>query len=253
MVADFPIHRLLQKGKLCFLFLGTLPPLPLLCCQTSALRARPLRCTVASVTVFLQHSPEAPWQQLSRDWYGSPVSPPFEFRCRLTAEFFVFSARRSAPALLHPEARENHFQPNLWRFDVAEFFIAPSRGEPYFEFNLSPNGAWWAAAFTSPRVINPAFPEVPPGISACGQASPAGWFCEAHIPLSLLSQLGISPASSPCRLAVDAILNSPHPLFLTTAADPSGTPNFHRPWSWDFCFAAPRRTGLTHGNTRQPT
>ncbi len=181
------------------------------------------------------------------------MEPPFEFCCRLSEaeDVFIFAARRASPALLHPEAQEGRFQQGLWQYDTAEFFIAPAGGEPYFEFNLAPNGAWWAAVFTSPRVMNPNAPTVPPGIVATGRATAGGWECEARIPLPLLRQLGINPAPAtkanaaptaapaPCRLAVDAILNSPTQQFLTTAADLTGRPNFHRPWSWETLACSP--------------
>ena len=42
--------------------------------------------------------------------------------------------------------------------------------------------------------------------------------------------LGITPEN--CRLAATAILNSPDYVFLTTAEDTKGEPDFHRPHAW---------------------
>ncbi len=185
--------------------------------------------------VILHCSDNAPWQQLGHEWFGSPMVPPFEFRFRLTPEAVVFSARRSSPALLHPEAREGCFQELLWKYDTAEFFLATAEADRYIEFNLSPNGAWWAAAFTGPRVVNPAMSPVPTGVVARGQSDDEGWFCEAMIPLDWFREMGVIPGETPLRLAAAAILISPEQLFLTTATDVSGQPDFHRLLAWELC------------------
>ncbi len=183
--------------------------------------------------VLLQRSEQPRWQQLDREWFGSPINPPFEFCFRLTAEELIFSARRATPALPHPEAQEGRFQPFLWKYDSAEFYISTADGSRYMEFNLAPNGAWWAAAFNQPRVVDTSVPIVPPGVIATGHADDKGWECEARVPLADLALLGISPADAPCRVAAAAILNSPEQRFLTTAEDTTTPrPDFHRPDSW---------------------
>ncbi len=189
--------------------------------------------------VILQRSENAPWQRLQHEWFGESVTPPFEFRFRLTPDALVFSARRPAPALLHPLAREGQFQEHLWKYDTAEFFIATADAERYLEFNLAPNGAWWAAAFTAPRLQETALPTVPQGVRAHGHAGASGWECEAQLPLAPLRLMGISPGESPFRLAAAAILGSPEQRFLTTATEADGRPDFHRPWSWELAELAP--------------
>ncbi len=183
--------------------------------------------------ICLHHAPDAPWQQLRREWHGAAVEPPVEFRFRLTAEALVFSARRAAPALLHPEAREGAFQENLWKYDTAEFYIAPVQGQSYLEFNLAPNGAWWAASFTAPRVRSVTPPTLPQGVITHGHADARGWECEALLPLEHLRQLGITPGPASCRLAAAAILGSPEQIFLTTAIPRTGKPDFHHPEDWE--------------------
>ncbi len=183
--------------------------------------------------ISLHRSPDAPWQQIPHDWHGTPVEPPFEFRFRLTANELIFNARRATPALLHPEAQEGVFQELLWKYDTAEFFIATAGADRYIEFNLAPNGAWWAAAFTGPRVVNTAMPQVPESVVATGHAGNTGWECEARLPLRWLEYMDIIPGKSPLRLAAAAILNSPQQIFLTTACDTSGKPDFHHPWHWE--------------------
>ncbi len=183
----------------------------------------------------LHHSEDAPWQQLDREWFGNPVTPPFEFRFRLTADSLIFSARRRSPALLHPQAQEGVFQDYLWKYDTAEFFVATEAADRYLEFNICPNGAWWSAAFTDPRVVNEAVPAVPEGVRCSGTSTAEGWECEAHLPLAYLALMGIEPGNPEknFRLTAAAILESPQQLFLTTSPDTSGKPDFHRPWAWE--------------------
>ncbi len=183
--------------------------------------------------VILQRTHDTPWQQLRQEWYGTIVEPPIEFRFRLTADSLIFSARRHAPALLHPAAHEGGFQENLWKYDTAEFFIVSAKGTPYLEFNLAPNGSWWAQAFTAPRIAAPNPPGIREGVTATGHADADGWACEARISLTCLEHLGISPGKTPVHLAATAIINSPAQLFLTTTADTEGNPDFHRPWTWE--------------------
>ncbi len=183
--------------------------------------------------VTLHRAAGAPWQQLTHEWYGKPLLPACEFRFHLTADALVFAARRAAPALLHPESATGKFQELLWKYDTAEFFVATMEGDRYMEFNLAPNGAWWSAAFTGPRVVNETVPAVPQGVTATGRATDAGWEAEASIPLAYLALMGIEPGKAPCRLAAAAILESPAQLFLTTATDTSGVPDFHRILAWE--------------------
>ncbi len=183
-----------------------------------------------TMKVILHRGGDAPWQSLDHDWFGRPVGAPFEFRFRLEADALVFEARRAAPAALHPDARSGEFLADLWHFDTTEFFIAAPSGSPYLEFNLCPNGAWWAAAFTDPRVSHiPAL--TLEGIAADGRADSAGWACRARLPLAQLEMLGISV--NDCRIAAAAILGSPRQVFLTTAPSDGGRPDFHKPRTWE--------------------
>lgn len=177
---------------------------------------------------IIQATAHATPQLVERDWYGARVDPPLAYSFSVTADALIFKASRQAPALIHPEAQPGCFQPELWRYDTAEFFIAAAAGRRYLEFNLCPNGAWWACAFDAARQ---AAAEPPPsGVTAAGQCGAAGWSCEAQIPLSELRRLGIDPGN--CRLVASAILNTPEQIFLTTADDTVGEPDFHRPDTW---------------------
>lgn len=166
-------------------------------------------------------------QQLTHDWYGTAAAVPVEFSFTTDGRALTFRAKQAAAVSLPPYAEPGKFTPELWKYDVAEFFIAAPGGQ-YMEFNLCPNGAWWACVFSAPRVAAAA--EVPQGVQTQGRVTAKGWEAEAAIPLAELAKLGITPAN--CRLAATAILNSPNYLFLTTGEDVSGEPDFHRPHAW---------------------
>ena len=93
------------------------------------------------IIIFREKAQE---QQLCKEWYGNSMEPPYRFSMQLTAGGLVFRAARAAAASVHPEAREGEFREELWKYDAAEFFISTPSGDQYMEFNLSPNGAWWA-------------------------------------------------------------------------------------------------------------
>lgn len=186
--------------------------------------------------ILLQESGAVEPQHLESDWFGAAVLPAPEFSFELGEHDLVFRAARRAPAVIHPEARPGAFCAELWRYDTAEFFMGQAEGGRYLEFNLCPNGAWWAQAFDAPRVA--AAEAAPQGVRATGQCEPEGWECCARIPLSELIRLGLDPRA--CRLAFTAILNTPQQIFLTTAEDLSGEPDFHRPSSWPLAAVASR-------------
>ncbi|MBQ3240705.1 MAG: hypothetical protein IJB00_05910 [Akkermansia sp.] len=168
-------------------------------------------------------------QQMEREWFGNPVIPAVEYSFSTDGKNLIYRAAQAAPVQPHPEGKCGEFREELWKYDTAEFFIAAESGSPYVEVNISPSGAWWACAFSAPRV--PLTPAVDwAGVQAGGTVSQQGWQCNISIPLSLLAALGITPEN--CRLAATAILNSPDYIYLTTAEDTSGEPDFHRPQAW---------------------
>lgn len=168
-------------------------------------------------------------QQLTHEWYGKPVAAPVEYSFTLERDFLVYRVRQAAGVTIHPEARPGVFQEELWKYDTAEFFVADSEGRNYVEFNLCPNGAWWACAFCGPRQSIPGA-GVPSGVETSGCVGADGWACSARLPLAWLESLGIDVRN--CRLACTCILNSPDYQFCTTSDDLSGEPDFHRPQSW---------------------
>ena len=172
-------------------------------------------------------------QELRRSWQGEAVLPPFFFSFLLQGEELVFRARREAPALVHPAAQAGRFCAELWRYDVVEFFIATPDASRYLEFNLCPNGAWWAAGFSEPRVALPGFEaeSLRPRIQS--DFRPERWACEARLPLHFFEAWGWG-LRRPCRMAACAVLcREGGYTYLTTSEQLSGAPDFHRPWDWE--------------------
>lgn len=168
-------------------------------------------------------------QKLTHEWYGNPIAAPVEYSFTIEDDCLVYRAAQAAPVTIHPEARPGEFKEELWMYDTAEFFVADAEGRNYMEFNLCPNGAWWACAFCGPRKALEGA-GVPEGVQTTGSVTPTGWGCTARLPLAYLRGLGIDVEH--CRLAATCILNSPDYLFCTTSDDQSGEPDFHRPTSW---------------------
>lgn len=171
------------------------------------------------------------FQTLGVEWDGNAVQPPFLFRFEKRAEGLAFLAKRYAPALVHPEAECGQFHEDLWMYDTAEFFLSTLACDRYLEFNLNPTGAWWCRVFGAARIPHEEFVDFHPAVQAKGVCSSAAWECEALLPYAALAELGMDLEN--CRLAATAILQSPEQIFLTTALDISGEPDFHRPTAWE--------------------
>lgn len=169
-----------------------------------------------------------PRQELVNDWYGYDVDPSAEFAFATDGEYLWFLAARNKEAAIHPDARPGQFQPELWKYDLAEWFIAAGDSSNYWEFNLAPNGAWWACAFSDTRRADENIP-APLAVDTKHIITNEGWCTMARIPLNELRGVDIRDS----RLATTFILNTPDQIFLTTADDLSGDPDFHRPNS--FC------------------
>lgn len=185
----------------------------------------PMQCVVHSTAA-------ANFQQLATEWHGEQIRPPFNFLFYIEGEHLTFSINRQAPAIIHPQAKPGLFQENLWRYDVTEFFIATADARQYLEFNLCPNGAWWAEGFTDPRVKLAGFDarKLHPVISTNFTAD--AWQASARLPLNFLQEWGWQIHS--CRLATAAVIcrNGLY-TYLTTCEQRAGKPDFHHPRDWE--------------------
>jgi hypothetical protein len=171
---------------------------------------------------------DVPMLGLERDWFGKALEAPAGFSLVMDAERLWFIAHHRKAAALHPQARPGRFQAELWRHDVAEWFVADPVSGRYFEFNLAPNAAWWSCEFTSPRVRAEEADIAMPEIATYADIAPDGaWVAAMAIPLRFLkARLDFGPAS---RVNVTMILESPDQRFVTATDLGEGEPDFHRP------------------------
>lgn len=175
---------------------------------------------------------------LNKDLQGEPVVPPAAFSLVADPNHLWFLANHRKPATLHPKARPGLFQADLWKYDVAELFLADPASGRYFEFNLAPNGAWWTCEFTAPRVraeeTDIAMPEV---ATFTEMAADGSWLAAMAIPLNLLrARLNFGPDT---RANVTMILGSPYQRFLSAADLGNGEPDFHQPGRFPQAVFAP--------------
>lgn len=166
---------------------------------------------------------------LQTDWSNTPLDVPAAFGMAIDHGSFWFVATRRQPAIIHPDARPGQFTPELWKYDVAEFFLKHPESGRYLEFNLAPNGAWWSAEFTAPRVCAHTDDLPVPGVKTFAELAPDGsWLAAASIPLDVLqARFGFGSES---LINVTFIVDSPTQKFLTaTPPTPTLEPNFHHP------------------------
>ena len=196
------------------------------------------------MTVFTSPTPvvwgeiDVPMFGLGRDWYGEVFQPAAGFSLVVDEYRLWFIANHRKPAELHPQSRPGAFQAELWRYDVAELFIADPRSGRYFEFNLAPNGAWWTCEMTAPRVraevMDIAMPEI---ATFAEMAADGSWLAAMAIPLDLLKarlDFGVNT-----KINVTMILDSPSQKFLSASNLGAGEPDFHRPHAFSSIIFAP--------------
>ncbi|RYD32358.1 MAG: hypothetical protein EOP87_12990 [Verrucomicrobiaceae bacterium] len=187
-----------------------------------------------NVTVFESNTAliwgdlDVPLLGLTKDWHGVPLEDPAGFSLAMDGRRLWFIATHRKPASLHPQSRPGKFMPGLWEHDVAELFLATPSGDRYFEFNLSPNAAWWSCEFKGPRIREEEADIIMPEVAAFSELAPdGGWVAALSIPLDLLrARIDFGPQSLG---NVTFILGNPEPSYLSAADLGSGEPDFHRP------------------------
>ncbi len=174
---------------------------------------------------------DVPLLGLGVDWFGRRVEPAAAYSLVKDPRYLWFIASHRRPAQLHPQSRPGRFQAELWRHDVAELFLADPVSGRYFEFNLSPNGAWWNCEFTAPRQRAYEEDQPMPDVAAFAElAADGSWMAALALPLDLLAaRLDFGPRT---RANVTFILESPAQRFLTAAPLGGGDPDYHRPGAY---------------------
>jgi hypothetical protein len=174
---------------------------------------------------------DLPMMGMNKDWDGLELRPPLGFTIASDSSNLWFVSARQAPATCHPRSEPGRFLEGLWECDVAELFLADPRSGAYLEFNLAPNGAWWAAKFNAPRArtqIQPDFPSII--TSHASDFSDETWCSAISIPLPFLEQeirFGVDTTAN-----ATAILNSPLQTFHSAQKLPGTVPDFHQPASF---------------------
>ncbi|MFT4176311.1 MAG: hypothetical protein QM627_06610 [Luteolibacter sp.] len=171
---------------------------------------------------------DVPLLALEKDWSGRAMQPAAGYCLVKDPEKLWFLATHRSTATPHPDSRPGEFQPELWKYDVAELFLGHPPSGRYFEFNLSPNGAWWCCEFSAPREAaeTGAFPlsEV---VTYADLAPDGGWLAAMSLPLDLLEARLDFGGSSVANVTM--ILNSPDQRFFSAAPLPGDVPDFHQP------------------------
>ena len=164
---------------------------------------------------------------IDKNWQGEKLDTPAGFGIGMDDELFWFVATRHQPAIVHPDAYAGKFTPELWKYDVAEFFIRDPDSGRYLEFNLAPNAAWWCAEFTAPRIRAYEEDVEMIDVRAYSHLSEDGsWLAAVSIPLDILKARVNFGASS--EMNTTFIVDSPDQQFLTANPAPEGEPDFHQ-------------------------
>lgn len=171
---------------------------------------------------------DVPLLGLQKDWHGAPIEPAAGFSLVTDPRRLWFIANHRKPAFIHPSARPGLFQAELWKYDVAELFVADPASGRYLEFNLAPNGAWWSCEFTAPRVRVDEVDIAMPDVATFADVAPDGsWLTAMAIPLDLLrARLNFGQET---RINVTMMLDSPDQKFVSACDLGPGGPDFHQP------------------------
>lgn len=174
---------------------------------------------------------DLPLLGISTDWHGGELDPPAAFTLAQDDTNLWLVATRQAPAKSHPDAEAGAFTSGLWKYDVAELFIADSEGTGYLEFNLAANGAWWACKFDSVRKPAPVQPDFVRAVTTHHDPiHPGSWLAALVVPIAFLKEnSGFGDRS---RANVAFILNSPDQTFHSASSLPGLEPDFHQPDSF---------------------
>lgn len=183
---------------------------------------------VRSNTPLRWGSLDLPLFGISADWQGNAFEPAAAWSLAIDPQYLWFVASHATPAKLHPAGRPGRFQAELWKYDVAELFLADPQSGRYLELNLAPNGAWWSCEFTGPRQRAEEIEIAVPEVATFAELAPnGGWLSAMAVPLDLL-QARIDFGES-TRANVAFILNSPQQRLLTATDLGGGEPDFHLP------------------------
>ncbi|MDB9741997.1 hypothetical protein OAB00_04025 [Akkermansiaceae bacterium] len=163
---------------------------------------------------------------VQKNWQGEALENPVGFAFAIDPKYFWFIATCQTPAMPHPEAKHGEFKSELWKYDVAEFFLKNHNTGRYLEFNLAANASWWAAEFTGPREGMGQAPL--DGVETyCDVAESGAWMAAARFDLQLMyDRFCLCPDTT---MNAAFILHSPDQQFASAIDLPGEHPDFHQP------------------------
>ena len=92
-----------------------------------------------------------PKEQVISCWRGDPLPRNFSWCVALDPTNLWFYGSLPGGEVTLTGSSHGSVVEGLWEADVLELFIKDPSGE-YFEFNVSPQGAWWATRLSSYRI-----------------------------------------------------------------------------------------------------
>ena len=148
------------------------------------------------------------------DWFRNMTEPPASLELSAQKQSLCLEVEWFC-LLSPPLAAEGAFYEGLWAAEVAELFIQVEDGH-YLEFNLAPNGAWWACEFSASRVRTNL------DLKRCGQGQKLG-------PNRSALDISLQELGKVQSYNLTAISGTVDQRFYTFADLPGKEPDFHQP------------------------
>lgn len=171
---------------------------------------------------------DIPLLGIRHDWHRTPMNPPSVFSLAQDDDALWFIAVFPANNSPHPEAKPHAFTEELWKYDVAELFIADPVSGAYLEFNLAANAAWWACKFSEIRTPSADQPDFTSQIETHSDGSGSSQTIAAmRISLKFLKfEIDFGPNST---ANITIIRDTPFHRYLSASKLPGPEPDFHQP------------------------
>jgi hypothetical protein len=166
---------------------------------------------------------ETAHSEVQNDWAG--LSMPGAFRWSLAQDPERLWVSLELP--VRPPSEQKHelgdFVEGLWEADVVELFLMSPSGR-YQEWNVSPDGAWWAMSFVGYRQRDSRSTR-PEGVVVEVFHDEESWRAVLSVPRSALPE----PLTESTRVHVSGIIHRPDgsSSYLSSAGSPAFEPDFH--------------------------
>jgi hypothetical protein len=173
---------------------------------------------------------DIPLNSFSHDWFGAIVPDAPLWGLAINNGNLILRGASRKPPICIQRDMEGSFVEGLWEGDAAELFLHNPKTGFYFEFNLSPRGAWWCCGFDAPRKRSAAAPKPLSGAITFSVPSETAWDSALAVPIkSLPPELAFDVNVTSVNIAF--CLGRPQ-LYFSLADLGGGQPDFHRPDKW---------------------